>query len=150
MTYKYNLQKVLDYRLKSEDEEHRRLAGLFQEVDEARAQLNFFREELAYFQTEYSSGQKEQVNVLATMLASNYITFMNDRIKEQEQLLEKCEGRLKEQIHLTEKAMKERKTMDTLRDKDYARYRNELRVSEQRQNDEIACLSHIRVNRNHS
>ena len=70
--------------------------------------------------------------------ASEYLALLAERLQACEAELMKQEERLQQQIAETEKAMQERKVMDKLREKDYARYQYRQAQAEQRQTDEIA------------
>lgn len=143
MGYLFNLQKVLDYRVKSEEEQNRRLAHTFREMELTKLELSRLRKVLESLHDEDSSRRTELVDIPATLLACDYVAYLSSVVKEQEHALFRCEERLAEQIRLTEQAMKERKAMDTLRDRDLSKYHHELNVAEQRVSDEIARMNFL-------
>jgi len=142
--YMFHLQKVLDYRVKAEEEQNRRLAHTFREMELTKQELARLKTILQNLHEEYSSRQTDNVDIPGAMLACDYVSYLSDLVKRQEQALLQCEERLAEQIRLAEKAMKERKAMDTLRDRDLTRYRQEVNVAEQRLADEIARMNFLR------
>lgn len=144
MAYMFHLQKVLDYRVRVEDEQNRLLGAALQEVEQAKAELARLVDHLERLQADYSSRQREQVDVQGAMLACDYVTYLSARIREQWRVVEECEHRLAEQAKLAEKAMRDRKVMDTLRDKDFSRHQHELNLAEQRLTDEVARFVYLR------
>lgn len=142
----FPLQKVLEYRKKVEEEEQRRLAAAYQETDAARAELGALRDVLSTLQESYSSCQENSINIPQVMQACAYAALLTARVKDGEDALQRLEEQLNTQVRLTEKAMQERKVMDTLRDKGLARYRHEVNTAEQRETDEMARTVFLRSN----
>lgn len=138
MSYKFRLQKVLDWRLQLEEEQNRRLGHAYRETAAAKGELDRLRDYLDKLQEEYSSCQSEQVDVPGAILTADFLNCLSCRLMEQQQLVEQCERRLAEQMQLAEKALQERKVMDTLREKDFTRCRQEAEALEQRLTDEAA------------
>ncbi len=146
MSYKFRLQKVLDWRLQLEEEQNRRLGHAYRESAAAKGELDRMKEYLDKLQTEYSSCQSERVDVPGALLAADFLDCLSSRLTEQRQLVEQCEKRLTEQVRMAEKALQERKVMDTLREKDFNRYRLETEALEQRLTDEAARYVYLRSN----
>jgi len=138
VSYKFRLQKVLDWRLQLEEEQNRRLGHAYRETAAAKGELDRLRDYLDKLQEEYSSCQSEQVDVPGAILTADFLNCLSCRLMEQQQLVEQCERRLAEQMQLAEKALQERKVMDTLREKDFTRCRQEAEALEQRLTDEAA------------
>lgn len=136
--YQFPLQKVLDYRKTKEEEEQRALGVAVREKEVAEAELTVLQEDLSRMQDEVLQCQVRQVDIQRTLVASDYTTFLSSRVKEREQTLSRLEERLHEQLRMTEKAMQDRKVMDTLRDKGERFFQHELNQAEQRENDELA------------
>lgn len=144
MTYTFRLQKVLDWRLQLEEEQNRRLGHAYRETAAAKGELDRLKEYLDKLQGEYSSCQAEQVDVPGALLAADFLSCLSSRLTEQRQLVEQCEKLLAEQVRLAEKALQERKVMDTLREKDFTRYRLEAEALEQRLTDEAAKFAYLK------
>ncbi|EEG76525.1 flagellar export protein FliJ [Dethiobacter alkaliphilus] len=141
--YVFPLQKVLDYRKRKEEEEQLRLNQAFRERDTAKENLVTLQEDLAGMQAKAAAEQTKKINVPQALMAGEYSLHLAHRIKEQKQAVEQLDSRLQEQVQLTEKAMQERKVMDSLRDKGQWRYQQETKLEEQRQNDEMARFMHL-------
>jgi len=126
-----------------EDEQNRRLGYVYRKVTEARGELDSMKECIDQLQDDYSLCQSEQVDVPGALLAADYLQCMSSRVREQQQVVTRCEQRLSEQMRLAEKALQDRKVMDKLREKDAARYRYEEYVTEQRLTDEAARFVYL-------
>jgi flagellar FliJ protein len=143
VSYKFRLQRVLDWRLQLEEEQNRRLGHAYRETAEAKGELDRLKTYLDKLQAEYSSCQSEQVDVSGALLAADFLDSLSSRLTEQRSLVEQCETRLAEQMRLAEKAQQERKAMDSLREKDFIRYRREAEALEQRLTDEAARYAYL-------
>jgi len=143
VAYKFRLQKVLDWRLRLEEEQNCRLGQAYREVAEAKGELGRLQEYLGQLQADYSLRQLSQVDVPGALLAADYLTRLFSRVREQQQVVEQCEQRLAEQLRLAEKALQDRKVMDTLREKEVARRRREAEAVEQRLTDEAARVVYL-------
>ncbi len=144
LTYVFSLQKVLNYRLKAEEDQQRSLAGAFRDVENARNEKERLLLCMNKVQDNYSASQSKQMDVPEALLSCDYIAYLVRCVKEQEETVALCEQRLAEQLRLTEKAMQERKTMDVLKEKDYLRYKYDLNREEQALNDEMARFTYLR------
>ncbi|MBS4032702.1 MAG: flagellar export protein FliJ [Clostridiales bacterium] len=144
LAYAFSLQKVLDYRIKAEEEQQRNLAKAFHDVESARREQERLTSYMDKVQDEYSTRQSEQMDVPKVLLSCDYVAYLANCVKEQEKMVALCEQQLAEQLRLTEKAMQDRKTMDVLREKDFLKHRHELNLAEQRFNDEMARFAFLR------
>lgn len=138
MSYKFRLQRVLDWRLQLEEEQNRRMGSAYRETAEAKGEMDRLMAYLDKLQAEYSSCQSEQVDVPGALLTADFLDSLSFRLTEQRLLVEQCEKRLAEQVRQAEKTRQERKAMDSLREKDFIRYRREAEALEQRLTDEAA------------
>jgi flagellar FliJ protein len=136
--YRFPLQKVLAYRQLKEEEAQARLAQVQREAETARQAYREAENAFLAGQADYSRRQSQQLRLSEALQASEYLALLAERLQACEAELMKQEERLQQQIAETEKAMQERKVMDKLREKDYARYQYRQAQAEQRQTDEIA------------
>lgn len=144
LAYVFSLQKVLDYRIKAEEDQQRNLARAFHDVKSARMERERLASYLEKVQDDYSTRQSEQMDVSKVLLSCDYVSYLAECLKEQEKTVAFCEQQLAEQLRLTEKAMQDRKTMDVLREKDFSKHHHELNLVEQRFNDEMARFAFLR------
>jgi flagellar export protein FliJ len=142
--YIFGLQKVLDYRKTREEEEQRRLHQAFLETDAAKEQLARLKEDLHKMHENFALVQSSRVDIPNAVLACDYVAHLAGCIREREQAVAQLEDKLRTQVSQTEKAMQERKVMDTLRDNGQVRYQHEAALEEQRHNDEMARFMYLR------
>ncbi|NLZ93501.1 MAG: hypothetical protein GX922_05750 [Firmicutes bacterium] len=145
--YEFPLQKVLDYRLQTEEKEQAYLAQVQREAEKARLAFKTVEEDLKISQQKYAALQKE-LQMGETLQAYEYLSLLAERLQVYEHEMLKQEERLQQQVKQTEKAMQERKIMDKLREKDYSRYHLQITQAEQRQTDEIARTLYLRQKAN--
>lgn len=142
--YIFGLQKVLDYRKTREEEEQRRLHQAFLETDAAKEQLARLKEDLHKMHENVALVQSSRVDIPNAVLACDYVAHLAECIRMREQAVAQLENKLRTQVSQTEKALQERKVMDTLRDNGLARYQHEAALEEQRHNDEMARFIYLR------
>ncbi|MDW7651567.1 MAG: flagellar export protein FliJ [Bacillota bacterium] len=142
--YVFKLQKVLDYRKRKEDEEQLRLSQAHLDTEAAKNRLALLKEDLQTMQKNFALCQSSRVDIPSAVLACDYTAHLAARIRESEKAVAELESKLRSQVSLTEKAMQERKVMDTLRDNGCERYRYEVHQAEQRHNDEMAQFMYLR------
>ncbi|MCW3488744.1 flagellar export protein FliJ [Dethiobacter alkaliphilus] len=141
--YVFPLEKVLEYRKRKEEEQQLLLNKAHREKDEAEENLVKLQGDLSRTQEEALAQQRKRIDVQRALLAGEYSMHLSTQIKEQIKTVDHMDSRLREQVRLTEKAMQERKVMDTLREKGHWRYQQEMRQKEQEQNDEMARFMHL-------
>lgn len=141
--YSFPLQKVLDYRIRLEEKEQLALARLHGEKEALVKELDKLREHLRAVLEEQSC-DRQQVDISGMILACDYIGYLANQVKAGEEGLFLLEERLRDQTKLTEKAMQDRKVMDTLREKGLFRHQKEEQAAEQKVNDEIAKYTYLR------
>lgn len=141
--YSFPLQKVLDYRIRLEEKEQLALACLHSEKEAFVKELDKLREHLRAVMEEQSF-DRQQVDISGMILACDYIGYLANQVKAGEEGLVLLDERLRDQTKLTEKAMQDRKVMDTLREKGLSRHQKEEQAAEQKVNDEIASFTYLR------
>lgn len=139
-TYKFRLQKLLDIRKEKEEESKRIFRQAQLEKEKTEAKLVQLKED--YNRYRQSSGQESLairkmknifLNSLSTTISVTQKELQNNII----QLDEKREYLKQKQI--------ERKTVETLKEKQYQTFLKEQQLLEQKVNDEFALYGFIRT-----
>lgn len=137
-TYKFSLEKVLEWRQDSEKKVAKKFAIL---QDELQYQINTL-----------NNLRMEDENIKKKILQLNNIQDLKqqylfkqsieEKIERQEILIEETKAKLEElRLELLE-AQKNRKIMEKLKEKDYAAYKHEIDYKEQKELDEMAVLKY--------
>lgn len=137
-TYKFSLEKVLEWRMDSEKAIARKFAILQNELQYQKNTLNNLRLE--------DENIKKKILKLNNIheLKQQYLfkQTIEERIEKQIKLIDKTNEELEKlRLELLE-AQKNRKIMEKLKEKDYASYKENLMNAEQKELDEMAVLKY--------
>lgn len=136
--FSFNLQGILDYWLRLEQQEKTELSRLYSEQRKLSAKLHKVRQSIQKSQVELQ--QKKEVPAPEIHLYGNYLQnaklMLNSLTKEEQQLGE----RLAKQLEVLRAATKKRKTLERLRSRRQQLYSRELNRKEQQEIDELYLL----------
>lgn len=137
--FKFKLEKVLDMKLRNEEESKREHAkALKAKVD--------VQKELDYLNSRYKqySDMHDIEDVVKRKIISSYLNSLHSSIEETTNILYEKQKILDEkQKDLIQKQV-ERKSLEKLKEKELNLYKKEMESKEQIQNDEYALQSYIR------
>ncbi|NLM46508.1 MAG: flagellar export protein FliJ [Firmicutes bacterium] len=143
--YTFSLQKVLDYRKKQEELAQQRLAGVLLEREHARQVVEQVQDALFRCQEEYTGLQTPELDLPQLLMASELAGVLTDRLRHSRQELKEKEACLRQEQRRTEKAMRDRKILDKLREKAERQYLQEEERKEQQLMDELARTVFLRT-----
>lgn len=138
--FKFKLQSVLEYRRNVEE----RVQGEFSEfkryLEEQKAILSALVKERKAFMEDLRSMQRGSIRAddIAALVA--YVEVIREKETAQMEVIRKAQDDLeKKRLELID-AVKNRKVMESLREKHEEEYRKHLRETEQKHSDEMAVL----------
>ena len=136
--FSFKLDSLLNVRKKREELVIQELAEAQMTENRINGQINDTRNTIALMIEESKSYLKSSINVESLLLSRNYIEFLKRKLSELEAELEKAKQKtLKIKEKLAE-AVKERKIIETLKEKQFAQYKKEYNKQDNAQMDEIA------------
>lgn len=142
--FKFRLAKILRLREHKEKLRLEEVGKCVLQLQEALQKKEELEERIAKLEKEYIVALKGFVSAERVGLYKNYLLYQYKLLKLQEKVIEEKKSDLAEaRIKLME-AMKERKILDKLREKQYLRYRQEQGKKEQISQDELAITSQRR------
>lgn len=141
----FKLETLLEIRKKHEEKANIKLS-------QAHAALRTAKEFLQQLQTQQQESfiefrQKQankEVSVTDCQVWYNFLSFLKKEIEKQEDVVEKAKQEVLIALKEVEIAMKDRKTVERLKEKRLEQYRIELLKEEQKILDEIAVSRHGR------
>ena len=137
--FKFRLQKVLDMKLRNEEESKIEHAKALKAKIEVQNELDYLRSKYK----QYSDMQNVEDIVKRKIIAS-YLNSLYLSIEDTVKILEEKQRILNEkQKDLIQKQV-ERKSLEKLKEKELISFTKELELKEQLQNDEYALQSYIR------
>lgn len=137
--FKFRLEKVLDMKLRKEEEskvEHAK--ALKAKVD--------VQNELDYLNSKYKqySDMHDIEDVVKRKIISNYLNSLYSSIEETKKILDEKQKILDEKQKDLIQRQVERKSIEKLKEKELNAYKREMDLKEQTQNDEYALQSYVR------
>lgn len=143
-TFKFRFERVLDVRLIREDRLQSDVASRERLLADARDDARALKQRVAEREEELRGQSGGMVAVERTRLLFDFIAFLRKRLVECESRVATCERELAECKDALIRAVKERKALESLRERDYRAYRDELARREQKEMDEMAGQARVR------
>ena len=138
--YSFRLQTLLSVRELFEEEAERHFGMAMRDLTLAVEELEGLRNELARAVSELGSQPQEEYSINVRMLYDNYFKGMRGRIDKQIGIVRAAEAVVEERRAELLERMKDRKTIEKLRVRDYDQFLLELRRHEQSIIDDLATL----------
>lgn len=138
--YKFRLQKLLDIR-KDKEEESKRV------FREAQVEKEKVEDKLSKLRADYNRYRevKPSESLVEQKLKHLYLNALTSSINTANIELKEKTDKLEEKRQVLKQKQVERKTVETLKDKQYAAFLKEQNEIEQRNNDELALYGFMRT-----
>ncbi|ERI91250.1 flagellar export protein FliJ [Clostridiales bacterium oral taxon 876 str. F0540] len=138
-SYKFRLQKLLDMRADKEEESKRLFKEAQLEREGAEQKLNSLKNDYNKYRT------SESKNLVEQKLKHMYLNALNLSIVEADAALKQKNEKLEERREQLKQKQIERKTVETLKDKQFKAFAKEQELIEQKTNDEFALYGFLRA-----
>ena len=139
----FKLETLLNIRKKKEDEANINLSKARARLIEARELLQSLYDKQRESWTEFRLKQQQgEIFVTEFQEWYRFLNFLKDEIATQEQIVEMRRQEMLVALKAAEEAMKNRKTVEKLKEKRLEQYRIEALQEEQKMLDEIAIMRH--------
>lgn len=142
--YKFRLQTLLDQRQAKEDKLLRELGLIRQEEVDAALQLSKLEERLQRAESAMINMLQNNANTLEISRLDEYQKAIRDDIKLQELTIEAIRKKVEAKRNELVEAMKDRKVLEALRDKQEKEYIQQYLKAEQNEMDEMASVRYAR------
>lgn len=138
--FQFKLQSVLDYRLNQEEKALHEFSDIKRYLEEQKAVLQSLENERAVLVNELRNLRQATLQAEDISVTLRYIETLRERearqIKTIEQIAEQVEKKRKDLVE----AVKNRKVMENLKDKQAEEYIKDLNETERKNMDEISIL----------
>ena len=137
--FKFRLEKVLDMKLRNEEE------SKIEHAKALKAKMDV-QNELDYLNSKYKqySDMHDIEDVVKRKIISNYLNSLYSSIEETKKILDEKQKILDEKQRDLIQRQVERKSIEKLKEKELNAYKREMDLKEQAQNDEYALQSYMR------
>lgn len=138
MGYHFKLEALRRYRQFQEDELQRELADALHSKEEAISILANFETQLAQTEKEMYRQQTDSTNAAKLIIFPRFMQRITEKISEQHYRIEKIDKQCKMLREALLEAVKKRKTLEKLEEKEFQSYLADLSSEEQKFINEIA------------
>jgi flagellar FliJ protein len=142
--YRFNLQVVLDYRKRIEEGLQIELSQIQRELEKEKQLLLAYRREKNYYEEELVKREEKEINVNEALLYRDYLRGMRIRIKEQRDIVAKAKGDLDIKQNELLNAIKKRKVLEKVKEKEWKRFKENIERGERILVDEVGMRKYQR------
>lgn len=144
--FKFSLEKLLDIRMKKEDLAKREFSAMLAQQEKEKLALEGISTTINAKNADRKNQRNKVVSAVDEMFFSNYLVGLNNKKLQQDFKLKQVMNETeKKRVVVVEKS-KERKVIETLKDKKLAAYKIEADKEEQKMIDEISTMRAARKN----
>ena len=136
MKFKYSFHSILKYKEQIEETEKVKYAELNNEKKLEVEKLEDIK--LKLLKKRETVGQSKIINITEHRLNDSILINLEESIVKQNKIIEKKEQKCEEQRKKLELSQRERKTFDSLKEKEHKKHNEELKKLENKEMNEIA------------
>jgi flagellar FliJ protein len=141
--FRFQLQALLDFRTRKEDELRRGLGELERIMQAEQETLLELERDLQEAAAHYDEPESNDVDLERAKLYRGYYRWLCCRIEDQQQVISELEEELRAQRDKVVEAMRDRKVVQSLRDSQFERFRLDELRKEQAFLDDLATSRHV-------
>ena len=141
MGFRFKLQRVLDLKLKQEDEKKNQIATLMQAIKTKEDELEALISEKKQKEFSLNDNRKSGISILEIRNINQYLLFLDKKINTLRFEISSLESNLNQKRLEYLELQKERKTFEKLKEKDYEKYLYNEKKEEEKMIDQIVTFN---------
>ena len=141
MGFRFKLQRVLDLKLKQEDEKKNQIATLMQAIKTKEDELESLMSEKKQKEFSLNDNRKRGISILEIRNINQYLLFLDKKINTLRFEISSLESNLNQKRLEYLELQKERKTFEKLKEKDYEKYLYNEKKEEEKMIDQIVTFN---------
>ena len=141
MGFRFKLQRVLDLKLKQEDEKKNQIATLMQAIKTKEDELEDLISEKKQKEFSLNDNRKRGISILEIRNINQYLLFLDKKINTLRFEISSLESNLNQKRLEYLELQKERKTFEQLKEKDYEKYLYNEKKEEEKMIDQIVTFN---------
>jgi len=142
--YRFKLQALLNHRRHQEEVCQKELAEAQRDLSDAQEKLKIIKKDKRDNILKLQARQTERHNTSNILIFINYIEQLTRDLDAQMQQVDHASQHVTEKRDNLIAIMKNRKTLEKLKEKQWLEYQQKMMQTERKFNDEIAATRHIR------
>ena len=141
MGFRFKLQRVLDLKLKQEDEKKNQIATLMQAIKTKEDEIEALISEKKQKEFSLNDNRKRGISILEIRNINQYLLFLDKKINTIRFEISSLESNLNQKRLEYLELQKERKTFEKLKEKDYEKYLYNEKKEEEKMIDQIVTFN---------
>ena len=141
MGFRFKLQRVLDLKLKQEDDKKNQIATLMQAIKTKEDELEALISEKKQKEFSLNDNRKRGISILEIRNINQYLLFLDKKINTLRFEISSLESNLNQKRLEYLELQKERKTFEKLKEKDYEKYLYNEKKEEEKMIDQIVTFN---------
>lgn len=142
MSFQFRYQRILDVRELEEDQEQAEFVEIQNRLREEEQKLEDLKQEL---EEHFDKARAQRSgNPEAIQRHRKYARRLNNRIAQQQSVVEEWEQKLEEQREELVEASQKRQVMERLKEQDFEEFQEDIREAEQTEQDDISNQQYFR------
>ena len=141
MGFRFKLQRVLDLKLKQEDEKKNQIETLMQAIKTKEDELEALISEKKQKEFSLNDNRKRGISILEIRNINQYLLFLDKKINTLRFEISSLESNLNQKRLEYLELQKERKTFEKLKEKDYEKYLYNEKKEEEKMIDQIVTFN---------
>lgn len=138
--YKFRLQKLLDYKIKVEEEKKNKLGSAVRRLENEKNRMSELKKEFSNMRSLFQEKTSQGMAVNELKILANYIDYYKRGIKEQKVRIKMAESYLSSCREELVAATREKKMIEKLREIDYNKYLYEEQKKEEKLVDDLVSF----------
>ena len=141
MGFRFKLQRILDLKLKQEDEKKNQIATIMQAIKTKEDELEALTSEKKQKEFSLNDNRKRGISILEIRNINQYLLFLDKKINTLRFEISSLESNLNQKRLEYLELQKERKTFEKLKEKDYEKYLYNEKKEEEKMIDQIVTFN---------
>ncbi len=141
MAFKFKLQRILDLKIKQEDEKKNQIAVLINSIKDKEEELEKVLSEKKEKEVSLNMDSKKGISILEIRNINQYLLFLDKKINTINFEISSLESNLKQKRQEYLELQKDRKTFEKLKEKDYEKYLYNEKKEEEKMIDQIVTFN---------
>ncbi|MDD3706333.1 MAG: flagellar export protein FliJ [Clostridiaceae bacterium] len=138
--YKFKLQKLLDYKIKIEEDKKNKLGSALKRLENEKRRMIKLKKEFNEMEDLYRQKTSQGMSVNELKILANYIDYYKRGIKEQKVRIKMAEEYVTVCREELINATREKEMIEKLREKDYSKYLYEEQKKEEKLIDDLVSF----------
>ena len=144
--FRFKLETLLGVTRRKKEDAERRFAEATRALEEARAKLTEYLQDMQKVQAEYAESTKagKRISVGRVMTFTSYVNWKRQQIEQQQQVILEAQNTRKQRLKELLEMMSKLKAIEQLKEKRLQQYKDELLFEENKMLDEIGLQLYMR------